>query len=355
MPINVVEFSENGNTFTTQLESDSGRNDTKPDSSSGKADMASNSLQFENESKLIKEWNKCLSYNKSPQSQVPVYRIVESESLKPEKAISFYKWGMDLGFGPSQNQYSTFNCRVESLQNTHSAWYKYLGSKENKIPKYGSSGKGQAKNTSHRCVILAEGYYEWKHEVNEQSKSKPRKIPYFVTPTGNKQVYESKNDTQIKEEDDNNDKATNGRNVLFFAGLYNNGTVTIITKPAESSEMKWLHDREPVMLKSTDEVEQWLNGATVYYETDEKPKNTQNQPLSILYNPSPSIVYYRVSKLVGNTKLTEPFFVVPLTEEQKVLEDLNESKKSKKLRDGSVKGSKGAKVSKLTTYFSKKS
>jgi len=94
-----------------------------------------------------------------------------------------------------------------------------------------------------RCVIPAKEYYEWKEktEENEASgikrKRKPQKVKHFIK--------------------------DNDGNLLFFAGLYQEGKdgreFVIITKDSVG-DVAVVHDRMPVILK-TDQLESWLNGS----------------------------------------------------------------------------------------------
>lgn len=85
---------------------------------------------------------------------------------------------------------------------------------------------------SHRCLVPANGFYEWKHEGTD-------KIPYYIT-VKNKPLF-------------------------YFAGLWDHWfdaekkdfkTFTIITT-SPNSFMAKIHDRMPVILES-DEEKPWL-------------------------------------------------------------------------------------------------
>jgi putative SOS response-associated peptidase YedK len=89
-----------------------------------------------------------------------------------------------------------------------------------------------------RCLIPADGYYEWRPQPS--ASGKPRKQPYFIHPTGG------------------------GRMVM--AGLYEfwkapDGswltTAAIITTQA-TDELGYVHDRMPVLVEST-QWDAWLD------------------------------------------------------------------------------------------------
>ena len=126
-----------------------------------------------------------------------------------------------------------------------------------------SGGMWHALKGHKRCVIPAQGYYEW-------LKKPPQKIPHFtrlpLTPTHTNEHPP----------------------LVFFAGLYDVvkylapveskfqpregdervpyptgnplplATFTILTT-APAKDLEWLHDRMPCVLRSEEEVERWLD------------------------------------------------------------------------------------------------
>ena len=89
-----------------------------------------------------------------------------------------------------------------------------------------------------RCVVPASGYYEWKLPGEGQKK----KIKHM-----------------IKDKDGN---------LLFMAGLWRdgiNGKEFVIITKEPFGEIKDIHDRMPVILK-TDQIEAWLSGKMVIEE-----------------------------------------------------------------------------------------
>jgi len=101
-----------------------------------------------------------------------------------------------------------------------------------------------------RCVVPANGYYEWK-KPNEGQK---KKVKHLI-------------------------KDKHG-NLLFMAGLWRdgkNGREFVIITKKPSGEIIDIHNRMPVMLK-TDQIESWLSGAmpievlsTLDYDCTGKP------------------------------------------------------------------------------------
>ena len=101
-----------------------------------------------------------------------------------------------------------------------------------------------------RCVVPANGYYEWK-KPNEGQK---KKVKHLI-------------------------KDKHG-NLLFMAGLWRdgkNGREFVIITKKPTGEIVDIHNRMPVMLR-TDQIESWLSGAmpievlsTLDYDCTGKP------------------------------------------------------------------------------------
>ncbi|TPX69992.1 hypothetical protein SpCBS45565_g02018 [Spizellomyces sp. 'palustris'] len=116
-----------------------------------------------------------------------------------------------------------------------------------------------------RCVVIAEGFYEW------QKKGKKEKQPYMV-----------------QWEDP-------GR-LMCFAGLWDHAVIegqdvwsyTVITTNA-SKALSFLHERMPVILKSEEEIDMWLD-----------PKLRFTEEVSRLMRPTEDgLKWHPVSSFVG--------------------------------------------------------
>ncbi|MBU1054447.1 MAG: SOS response-associated peptidase [Proteobacteria bacterium] len=133
----------------------------------------------------------------------------------------------------------------------------------------------------HRCLIIADGFYEWKGE-------KGRKQPYYITiASGEPFVFAGLWNTWNKNKDD--------------AGpAYK--SCTIITTAASKS-ISELHDRMPVILSSKYH-ELWLNPEI------QSPKDLD----AILHDGMTNeMKYYPVSKQVNFAKNNNPSCVEPIT------------------------------------------
>jgi len=132
-----------------------------------------------------------------------------------------------------------------------------------------------------RCVVPANGYYEWKkHEAPADGRG--GKVPYYIRSPQHR--------------------------VLWFAGLHDNwfsandkrlDTYTIITtQPAAA--IADIHDRMPVIL-SGHGIEQWLR-------TD---RGNQAEVLSLLRPYNGELEAYTVSQLVNSPRNNSPLCIKP--------------------------------------------
>ena len=142
------------------------------------------------------------NYNAYPTQHLPIVKKDE-DSL----TLTNYYWGLVPKWSEKMTDFRPLNnARLETLmeKRTFSGLIK-----------------------SQRCLVPADGYYEWRK--NEEGK----KFPYFLKREHNE--------------------------TLFFAGLYqknNNLEFSVITTAAEG-EISDIHDRMPVILKE-EEIKNYL-------------------------------------------------------------------------------------------------
>lgn len=193
-------------------------------------------------------------YNVAPTDDVFVVFVEEQQ-----RRLDLYRWGLvpygaaDLSVGNRM-----INARAETLA---------------------SKGVFRASLTKRRCIVPADGFYEWK--VVGGTASKPRKQPYFIRPADGGQ--------------------------LAFAGLWSewHGEVagersvvrstTIITTEANDA-MSALHHRMPVILPP-DAWDEWLD-----------PERRDVEDLERLLVPADGAVLamHPVSPAVGNVRNDGP-------------------------------------------------
>ena len=166
------------------------------------------------------------NYNAHPAQKLPIIK-----SYTNGKALENYEWGLFPSWAKEKKDFKPLiNARLETLMEKIS--FKKL-------------------IQTSRCLIVADGYYEWQRENKEKN-------PYYFT------------------------KADNG--LMFFAGIYQNNQFCIITKEA-SGIVKNIHHREPLIIND----EQILNYLNI-------KKEGMNTLLSI---KSPELKFHEVSKDVN--------------------------------------------------------
>lgn len=182
------------------------------------------------------------------------------------------RWGLVPSWfkqdNPSKLQFNTSNCRSDTMLSKSS--YK------------GALLKGK------RCVVLADGFYEWQ----QQSGGKQ---PYFI-------YFPQSKDATDKETE--GDEEWKGWRLLTMAGIFDcweppgGGemlyTYTIITVDA-SKDVSFIHHRMPAILDGDEAIRKWLDFAEV--PTQEAVK---------LIQPTENIVFHPVSTFVNNIRNNTP-------------------------------------------------
>lgn len=185
------------------------------------------------------------SYNVAPTQNVPVIIRTDKNYLK------MFKWGLiPSGAKDSSIAHKMINARAETVDVKPS--FKYSFKRK-------------------RCLILADGFYEWKREGN-------KKIPYRIT---------------LKDE-----------KVFAFAGLWDswlatsghtiNSCTIITTIPNEI--IKPIHNRMPVILPKNQE-EQWLDTSI----SDVESIKSLLKPL-----PAELMNVYEISSLINSPRNNNP-------------------------------------------------
>ena len=188
---------------------------------------------------------------------------------RPGYRLQSMQWGIIPSWTKRKPDYSsmlkTINCRDDSLANPGGLWASMKGSK--------------------RCIVLAQGFYEW------LQKAPKDKIPHFV-------------------------KRKDGK-LLCMAGLWDcvtyegddtpHFTFTVITT-SSNRQLKFLHHRMPVILEpGSNELRMWLD----------PERNEWSRDLQALLKPFPGeFDIYPVSKDVGKVGNDSPSFVIPISSKE---------------------------------------
>ncbi|XP_037108778.1 abasic site processing protein HMCES isoform X1 [Syngnathus acus] len=263
------------------------------------------------------------SYNKTPQSMSPVllsHRHFDKNAPVDECVLVSMRWGLVPPWfkenDPSKMQYSTSNCRSDNI----------LQKKTYKDPLL----KGQ------RCVILADGFYEWRRQEKE-------KQPFFIYFPQTHRSCEEKQDPvneSAEQAEEPSDEWT-GWKLLTMAGLFDcwtppSGgeplyTYSVITVNA-SPNLHSIHDRMPAILAGEEEVRRWLDFGEV--KSVDALKLLQSEDI---------LTYHPVSSLVNNSRNNSPECLQPVDLNQK--KEPKETASSKMMMSWLASGSSKRKVS----------
>ena len=139
------------------------------------------------------------NYNAHPSQKLPIIK-----SYTNGKALELYEWGLTPAWSKKIEKFSPLiNARKETLM--EKVTFKNL-------------------IQTSRCLVLADGYYEWKREEKN-------KVPYYFT----------------KEDDE----------LMFFAGIHQKNQFCIITREA-TENVSQIHHREPLIINQS-QINNYLN------------------------------------------------------------------------------------------------
>ena len=139
------------------------------------------------------------NYNAHPTQKLPIIK-----SYSNGKTLENYDWGLVPSWAKDKKDFRPLiNARLETLMEKVS--FKKL-------------------IQTSRCLVLADGYYEWKRENKE-------KTPYYFT----------RSDSSL----------------IFFAAIHQNNQFCIITRDA-TDKVKEIHHREPLILNE-EQIPNYLN------------------------------------------------------------------------------------------------
>ncbi|KAM7221282.1 putative ACR, COG2135 domain containing protein [Rhypophila decipiens] len=204
----------------------------------------------------------------------------QHDDTTPHYILQPMKWGL-IPFWTKRNPdygavMKTINCRDDSLSTTGGMWSTMKARK--------------------RCLVVAQGFYEWLKPHNNPKE----KIPHYIKRKDGKLmllaglwdcvVYDQPQQSSQNAENDEK-----------------NYTYTIITTDS-NKQLKFLHDRMPVIFDpGSEEVTTWLD-----------PKRYEWSPeLQSLLKPwSGELEVYPVSKEVGKVGNNSPSFIIPVASKE---------------------------------------
>lgn len=221
----------------------------------GRFTLTSNASELQVAFPWLKASNlSCLrpSYNISPGQQVAVVPNDGTERLQ------FFKWGFIPAWSKDPNSGKVFiNARAESLAEKPSFRVAYR---------------------LRRCLVIADGFYEWKKEPGLQSKTPMYARMKSWAPFAFAGLWAE-------------DRGNEGQNLR---------TCLVVTT-APNAVLEPIHNRMPVILPA-EAHENWLDPA-------DKPPHTLDAWLQPF--PAKSMMAHPVSTTVNNPRRDSPDFVIP--------------------------------------------
>ncbi|KAF0304175.1 Embryonic stem cell-specific 5-hydroxymethylcytosine-binding protein [Amphibalanus amphitrite] len=192
-----------------------------------------------------------------------------------ERIVVSMRWGLIPFFHKgdiAEMKLTTFNARSEEFRD------KSMFS--------GPFKRGQ------RCVILCDGYYEWKRDGNN-------KKPYFLYTEQDKKWDICTDVNKLSEEDLwSEEEGWKGPKLTMMAGLFETRKMddnevlyscTILTQ-ASNPHLTWIHHRMPVFLTTPRAVQDWLSAESL-----------EQTALSQI-TPADSLTWHPVSSEINNVR-----------------------------------------------------
>ena len=173
------------------------------------------------------------NYNAHPTQKLPIIKPYTNG-----KALEIHEWGLVPEWSKKlENFKPLINARLETLM--EKITFKNL-------------------IQTSRCLVIADGYYEWKKEEKE-------KIPYYFTKEDN--------------------------SLMLFAAIHQNNQFCIITRKA-NTETSMIHQREPLIINKS-QISNYLN--------------VQKEAISVLNSiKPPKLKFHQISKDVNNPMNNDP-------------------------------------------------
>ena len=205
----------------------------------------------------------------------------ELEAHETHYKLQSMKWGLvpfwtkrDPGYG---SLLKTINCRDDSLATQGGMWSTMKARK--------------------RCIVVAQGFYEWLKVGGPSSKEK---IPHYVKRKDGKLMCFAGLWDCVRYENKGKDGEVDGEPEKHY-------TYTVITTDS-NKQLKFLHDRMPVIMDPGSEaIRTWLD-----------PKRAEwSKELQELLKPyEGELEVYPVSKEVGKVGHNSPSFIVPVASKE---------------------------------------
>lgn len=186
-----------------------------------------------------------------------------SSAQQPSRKLQLMSWGLVPSFtkaGEKLNHFRMFNCRVETM-----------------------AQKGVFSRLSHkRCVVFADGFYEWREVTGtgggKTGKAKVKgKVPYYVCRADGKPLAFAALYDSWHGGDSGGSKGEKETEKEHCEQQHGLRTFTILTQSPQPG-LSWLHDRQPVMLCDSADMEEWLDPALTLQQLQQRLAARAAQP-----------------------------------------------------------------------------
>ncbi|XP_017764375.1 PREDICTED: embryonic stem cell-specific 5-hydroxymethylcytosine-binding protein isoform X2 [Eufriesea mexicana] len=217
------------------------------------------------------------STNIGPKDSLPCIVVGSHFGKQDERVLCAMMWSMIPPWNEGnykKHNLSTHNARLENIKN--------------------SKLYNPPLRKGYRCIVLCEGYYEWKAG---KTKKDPKQ-PYYIYATQEKGV--KADDSSTWNDEWSEESGWKGYKLLQMAGIFNTFkttegktiySCTIITTES-NSVLSWLHNRIPVFLNKEEDIQIWLNGELSVAEAVDR--------LNKLTLSDGDLSWHTVSTLVNN-------------------------------------------------------
>ncbi|XP_053972301.1 abasic site processing protein HMCES [Hylaeus volcanicus] len=184
------------------------------------------------------------SFNIGPKDALPCIVAGSHFGKQDGRVVCSMMWSMIPPWHEGdyrKHTLSTHNARLENLQK--------------------STLYGPLLRRGQRCIVVCEGFYEWKAGKTK----KDTKQPYYIYATQDNGI--KTDDSTTSKDEWSEESGWKGFKVLKMAGIFNKfktGEGKIIYSCAivtteSNNVLSWLHNRVPVFLKTEEDSQIWLN------------------------------------------------------------------------------------------------
>ena len=219
--------------------------------------------------------------NASPGCELPIYTKNTDNTDQDKNELGNYSIQlMHYGLIP------VYQKKDEKLD-----WYRMFNARSEGIKSSPVFSKLLKQNS--RGVLIISGFYEWKYDEKIKCKQ-----PYYI-------YSENNND---KKDEDKKDDIDSQHQPLYLAVLFDNiwgktfKSFTIITTSTDKCNLKSIHNRMPVVLRSAEQATKWI-------EVGELDDHVLTKS---------SLSYYKINKKVGKPSCQDEDLIMKIKEPKSI-------------------------------------